>query len=162
VKLRRDVVRSYPHELSGGMRQRVVLAIALGCRPRLLIADEPPTALDVTTQAEILALLRELRSSLDISPLLLTHDLGVLRWNSDRVYIMYAGHTVETGGTEQVLAQPAHPYTQGLIEASRLERGQDGRFSTIRGDVPRLSEEFRTCPFLLRCQVARTVCTERM
>src|SRR5205085_800909 len=99
------VLRRYPHELSGGMRQRVMLAIALGCRPRLLIADEPTTALDVTTQAEILALLRELRRSLDMSLLVISHDLGLLRWNCDRVYVMYAGHTIEQGRTGDVLAR---------------------------------------------------------
>lgn len=162
VKLRREVLRSYPHELSGGMRQRVVLAIALGCRPRLLVADEPTTALDVTTQAEILTLLRELRTTLDMSLVLISHDLGVLRWNCDRVYIMYAGHTIETGPTEQVLTRPVHPYTQGLIEASRLERGPSGHFSTIGGDVPRLTQQFRLCPFLPRCQVSLDACRSDM
>jgi oligopeptide/dipeptide ABC transporter ATP-binding protein len=162
VKLRREVRRSYPHELSGGMRQRVMLAIALGCRPRLLVADEPTTALDVTTQSEILALLRELRTTLDMSLLLISHDLGVLRWSCDRVYIMYAGHTIETGPTEHVLTRPRHPYTQGLIEASRLERGANGHFSTIGGDVPRLTQRFDLCPFLPRCHVSVDACRQTM
>src|SRR4029077_10140994 len=134
--LQANVFRRYPHELSGGMRQRVMMAIALGCRPRLLIADEPTTALDATTQTEILALLRSLRSTLDMSLLVISHDLGLLRWNCDRVYVMYAGHTVEHGPTDRVLAAPLHPYTRGLIAASRLARGADGHFATIGGDVP--------------------------
>jgi oligopeptide/dipeptide ABC transporter ATP-binding protein len=162
VKLSREVLTRYPHELSGGMRQRVMLAIALGCRPRLLIADEPTTALDVTTQAEILALLGELRATLKMSLLLISHDLGVLRWNCDRIYIMYAGHTIETGATADVLRRPAHPYSRGLIEASRLRRKPDGSFATISGDVPALDQTFRLCPFLSRCQVSIEPCRSEM
>jgi oligopeptide/dipeptide ABC transporter ATP-binding protein len=162
VKLRRDVLRRYPHELSGGMRQRVMLAIALGCRPRLLIADEPTTALDVTTQAEILALLGELRATLRMSLLLISHDLGVLRWNCDRIYIMYAGHTIETGATADVLHGPAHPYSRGLIEASKLRQNADGLFATISGDVPALDQTFQLCPFLSRCRLSVERCRSEM
>ena len=151
VKLQRSVFRRYPHELSGGMRQRVLMAIALGCRPRLLIADEPTTALDVTTQREILSLLEELRSTLKMSLLLISHDLGLLRWNCDRAYIMYAGYTIETGATSEVLAHPAHPYTKGLVAASRLQRGPDDHFETVNGDVPGLTRQFSICPFQPRC-----------
>jgi oligopeptide/dipeptide ABC transporter ATP-binding protein len=162
VKLRPEVFQHYPHELSGGMRQRVMLAIALGCRPRLLIADEPTTALDVTTQAEILALLAELRRSLGMGLLLITHDLGVVRWNCDRVYVMYAGHTIETGSTAAVLQRPLHPYTKGLIAASRLQRAPDGHFPTVGGDVPGLHKRFELCPFLSRCECAVETCTQAM
>ncbi|MCS0495529.1 ABC transporter ATP-binding protein [Ancylobacter sp. MQZ15Z-1] len=160
VKLRPSVIDAYPHELSGGMRQRVMLAIALGCRPRLLVADEPTTALDVTTQGEILALLDELRRTLGMALVLISHDLGVLRRLCDRIYVMYAGHTIETGRTAQVLGAPAHPYTRGLIAASRLTRGPDGRFSTIGGDVPSLQQRITACPFQPRCGSAMPVCAE--
>ncbi|HTI44944.1 MAG TPA: ABC transporter ATP-binding protein [Casimicrobiaceae bacterium] len=162
VKLDASVARRYPHELSGGMRQRVMLAIALGCRPRLLIADEPTTALDATTQTEILALLRSLRESLDMSLLVISHDLGLLRWNCDRVYVMYAGHTVEHGRTEDVLQRSAHPYTRGLVEASRMRRRADGRFATIGGDVPDLRQRYHFCPFVARCAHAFATCREAM
>jgi oligopeptide/dipeptide ABC transporter ATP-binding protein len=162
VKLDASVARRYPHELSGGMRQRVMLAIALGCRPRLLIADEPTTALDATTQAEILALLRALRATLDMSLLVISHDLGLLRWNCDRVYVMYAGHTVEHGRTADVLGRPAHPYTRGLVEASRMRRLTDGRFATIGGDVPDLRERYGFCPFVARCPHAFEPCGQEM
>ena len=162
VRLRTTVLRQYPHELSGGMRQRVMLAIALACRPRLLIADEPTTALDAMTQAEILALLRDLRRRLAMAFLFISHDLGLLRWNCDRVYIMYAGHTVESGATEDVLMRPAHPYTRGLIEASRLDRLQDGYFATIGGDVPQLDARSSLCPFLARCGSTLPHCREAM
>jgi oligopeptide/dipeptide ABC transporter ATP-binding protein len=162
VKLDASVGRRYPHELSGGMRQRVMLAIALGCRPRLLIADEPTTALDATTQNEILALLRSLRTTLDMSLLVISHDLGLLRWNCDRVYVMYAGHTIEHGRTEDVLERPAHPYTRGLVEASRMRRLPDTRFATIGGDVPDLRERYRWCPFVTRCPSAFEVCRSGM
>jgi oligopeptide/dipeptide ABC transporter ATP-binding protein len=162
VKLSPTVLRRYPHELSGGMRQRAMLAIALGCKPRLLIADEPTTALDATTQTEILALLRDLRATLDMSLLVISHDLGLLRWNCDRVYVMYAGHTIEHGRTGDVLERPAHPYTRGLVEASRMRRLADGRFATIGGDVPDLRERYRFCPFVARCPRAFEPCARAM
>lgn len=134
VRLPPSVARSYPHELSGGMRQRVLLAIALGCRPRLLIADEPTTALDVTTQAEILMLLRDLRQRLGMAMLLISHDLGVVWEECERVYVMFRSRIVESGITQQVLATPEHPYTRGLIQAARAARNSDGRFATIEGE----------------------------
>jgi oligopeptide/dipeptide ABC transporter ATP-binding protein len=149
VRLEPAVLRRYPHELSGG-------------RPRLLIADEPTTALDVTTQAEILALLRELRRTLDMSLLVISHDLGLLRWNCDRVYVMYAGHAVESGPTEAVMTRPAHPYTQGLIAASRLHREDDGHFATVGGDVPGLHRRFTHCPFAPRCPHVMEICRRAM
>ena len=134
VRLPSTVARSYPHELSGGMRQRVLLAIALGCRPRLLIADEPTTALDVTTQAEILTLLRDLRQRLGMAMLLISHDLGVVWEECERVYVMFRSRIVESGATQQVLATPEHPYTRGLIQAAQAARSADGRFATIEGE----------------------------
>jgi ABC-type dipeptide/oligopeptide/nickel transport system ATPase component len=133
VRLRESVIRSYPHELSGGMRQRALLAIALGCRPKLLIADEPTTALDVTTQAEILALLRDLRQRLGMAMLLISHDLGVVWEECERVYVMFRSRIVEEGSTREVFTQPVHPYTAGLIQAARAARNSEGRFATIEG-----------------------------
>jgi oligopeptide/dipeptide ABC transporter ATP-binding protein len=161
VKLPETVLRQYPHELSGGMRQRVMLAIALGCRPRLLIADEPTTALDVTTQAEIMALLGSLRNQLAMALLVVSHDLGLLRWHCDRIYIMYAGRTIEWGDTATIIDRPAHPYTRGLIAASRLQRGPDGRFGALRGELP-AHEQLVGCPFAPRCGEAQSICREQM
>jgi len=134
VRLRESVVRAYPHELSGGMRQRVLLAIALGCRPRLLIADEPTTALDVTTQAEILALLRDLRRRLGMAMLLISHDLGVVWEECERVYVMFRSRIVEQGSTREVFTHPPHAYTAGLIQAAQAARNSEGRFATIEGE----------------------------
>jgi len=162
VQLPESAAQRYPHELSGGMRQRVMMAIALGCRPRLLIADEPTTALDVTTQAEILKLLAELRAELDMSLLLISHDLGVLRSSCDRTYIMYAGHTIESGATVDVLRCSLHPYTKGLVDASRMVLNAQNRFSAIGGDVPTLSKRHGLCPFLPRCACSIAECQDRM
>jgi ABC-type dipeptide/oligopeptide/nickel transport system ATPase component len=134
VRLPATSVRSYPHELSGGMRQRVLLAIALGCRPKLLVADEPTTALDVTTQAEILALLRDLRQRLGMAMLLISHDLGVVRNECERVYVMFRSRIVEAGATRDVFAHPAHGYTIGFIKAARAARNSEGSFVTIEGE----------------------------
>jgi oligopeptide/dipeptide ABC transporter ATP-binding protein len=126
-----------------------------------LIADEPTTALDVTTQAEIMALLGSLRSQLAMALLVVSHDLGLLRWHCDRLYIMYAGRTIEWGDTATVIDRPAHPYTRGLIAASRLQRGWDGRFGALRGELP-ANEQLVGCPFAPRCAEARAICRERM
>ena len=134
VRLPATSIRSYPHELSGGMRQRVLLAIALGCRPKLLIADEPTTALDVTTQAEILALLRDLRQRLGMAMLLISHDLGVVWEECERVYVMFRSRIVEEGETRAVFSSPAHAYTSGLIKAAKAARNSEGRFETIEGE----------------------------
>jgi ABC-type dipeptide/oligopeptide/nickel transport system ATPase component len=140
VRLRESVIRSHPHELSGGMRQRVLLAIALGCRPKLLIADEPTTALDVTTQAEILTLLRDLRQRLGMAMLLISHDLGVVWEECERVYVMFRSRIVESGATAEVFTQPSHPYTSGLILAAKAARNSEGRFATIEGEFSTSSD----------------------
>ena len=125
---------AFPHELSGGMRQRVLLAIALGCRPRLLVADEPTTALDVTTQAEILTLLRDLRQELGgMAMLLISHDLGVVWHECERVYVMFRSRIVEEGDTRDVLANPSHAYTAALVRAAQAARNAEGQFATIEG-----------------------------
>jgi oligopeptide/dipeptide ABC transporter ATP-binding protein len=162
VKLPASVLRAYPHQLSGGMRQRVMLAIALGCRPRLLIADEPTTALDVTTQAEIMALLGSLRTQLNMALLVVSHDLGLLRWHCDRIYIMYAGRTIEWGDTASVIDRPRHPYTSGLIATSRLLRGANGRFGALQGEVSAMDNSDAGCPFAPRCPKVHDQCWERM
>ena len=140
VRLPTGSIRSYPHQLSGGMRQRVLLAIALGCRPKLLIADEPTTALDVTTQAEILALLRDLRQRLGMAMLLISHDLGVVWEECERVYVMFRSRIVESGSTREVFSNPAHAYTSGLIKAARAARNEQGRFETIEGEFSTMSD----------------------
>lgn len=162
VRLPQSAGRAYPHELSGGMRQRVLLTIALGCRPRLLIADEPTTALDVTTQAEIIQLLADIRARLDFSVLMISHNLAVLAGLCDRIYVMYGGRTIERGATAKVLNSPGHPYTFGLIQAARTARNATGRFATIDGDVPNLANVFPGCPFVDRCPVAMSKCVDQM
>ena len=162
VKLPPAASRSYPHELSGGMRQRALLAIALGCRPGLLIADEPTTALDVTTQAEILELLRELQRKLGMALLLISHDLGVVSAACDKVYLMYAGRTVEWGPTGDVFARPLHPYAASLLEAGKSIRRADGSFVTIEGEVPDIGTLGAGCPFAPRCPITRPRCTAEM
>ena len=161
VRLPSAVLRSYPFELSGGMRQRVGIAIALGCRPRLLVADEPTTALDVTTQAEIIVLIDELRRSQGMALLLISHDLGVVRSVCERVYIMYAGRMIESGNTSDVFGTPGHPYVEGLLAAAQTER--EGRhFASIKGEVPDLSHPITVCPFAPRCPKVFDPCTREM
>jgi oligopeptide transport system ATP-binding protein len=152
-------VHDYPHQFSGGMRQRIVIAMALALDPELLIADEPTTALDVTVQAQILQLLREEQRSRDMGLVLITHDISVVREVTDSVAVMYAGNIVETGPTAQVLSAPAHPYTRGLIESvdAKVERG--ARLPAIPGMPPDLLALPDGCPFAPRCPLADDVCT---
>ena len=153
-------LEQYPHQLSGGLRQRVMIAMALMCGPELLIADEPSTALDVTIQAQILRLLADLQKDLGIAMVLITHDLGVVARIAHRVAVMYAGEIVEEGTAERVFASPRHPYTRGLISCipvpGRTARG--GRLGTIAGVVPSLIGEIRGCSFRERCAFARPEC----
>lgn len=160
VKLPAAARRSYPHELSGGMRQRVLLAMALASNPKLLVADEPTTALDVTTQAEIMELLRELRQELGMAMLLISHDLGLVAQACERIYVMYAGRTVEWGRSENILEKPAHSYTRGLFDSARALRLPNGLFATIGGDVPNLAHKVEGCPFRMRCPDVLPECTE--
>jgi oligopeptide/dipeptide ABC transporter ATP-binding protein len=158
VKLPVGVARSYPDELSGGMRQRALLAVALACRPRLLIADEPTTALDVTTQAEIMDLLGDLRRQTGMAMLLISHDLGLVASICETIYVMYAGRTIEWGSTAAVFDTPSHPYTRGLLDAAEGRRTRDGLFVTIRGDVPDLRLAPVGCPFEPRCSYVLPEC----
>lgn len=149
---------NYPHELSGGMSQRAMIALALSCRPKLLLADEPTTALDATVQIQILLLLRDLQRELGMSVIFVTHDMGVANEISDRIAVMYAGRIVESGKVEEIIGNPQHPYTQGLMasRASGAQRGQ--RLQAIPGAPPDLAELPRGCAFVPRCPQATDEC----
>jgi oligopeptide/dipeptide ABC transporter ATP-binding protein len=155
----RAVLSAYPHELSGGMRQRVMIAMELSCRPALLLADEPTTALDVTVQGQILAILSELSAREGLSILLVTHDMGVVAQVCRRVAVMYAGQVVEVADVESVFARPAHPYTRGLI-ASIPGRNGGGELYAIPGNVPSPINPPRGCRFHTRCEHAGNACRE--
>ena len=150
-------VDDYPHQLSGGMRQRVMMAVALACKPPLLIADEPTTALDVTVQAQVLELLRDMKKQFDLSLLLITHDLGVIAETADRVAVMYAGRIVEQGTVREIFHQPKHPYTRGLL-ASIPGGAAGSRLQAIEGTVPNLASLPPGCSFAPRCGFRMPVC----
>ncbi len=152
----------YPHQLSGGLRQRVMIAMALMCSPELLIADEPSTALDVTIQAQILRLLADLQRELGIAMVLITHDLGVVARIADRVAVMYAGEVVEEGAVADVFAHPHHPYTRGLLDCIPVpgRTAPGGRLGTIAGVVPSLIGDLQGCSFRDRCAHAQPVCAQ--
>jgi len=156
-------IKDYPHQLSGGMRQRVMIAMALACNPELLIADEPTTALDVTIQAQILELLNELRQTRKLAVLLITHDLGVVAEVADRVCVMYTGRIVEESGVDEIFERPKHPYTQGLLRSVPKLRGigeaKEGRLSTIEGTVPSPTNLPAGCHFAPRCEFRMERCT---
>lgn len=150
-------IRDYPHQLSGGQRQRVMIAMALACNPKLLIADEPTTALDVTIQAQIMDLLMELKESREMATLLISHDLGVVAGNADRLAVMYAGKIVETGTVPDLFKKPLHPYTQGLLECiPRL--GQKQALPTIPGQLPDVGDHHEGCLFIDRCSAPCPPC----
>jgi peptide/nickel transport system ATP-binding protein len=154
---------NYPHEMSGGMRQRAMIALALSCRPKVLLADEPTTALDATVQIQILLLLRELQRELGLAVVLVTHDIGVAVEVADRIAVMYAGRIVETGSCGRVMEAPQHPYTQGLL-ASRASHvfAKGARLATIPGSPPDLSNPPPGCAFAPRCKVAVAACGQQI
>lgn len=153
-----QIVDEYPHQLSGGMRQRVMIAIAMACNPKLLIADEPTTALDVTIQAQILDLMRNVAKENGTSILLITHDLGVVAEMCDRVAVMYAGKIVEQGLVREIFKNPQHPYTQGLLKTIPKMFGERERLQPIEGNVPSLRNMPQGCRFAPRCPHAMDIC----
>ncbi|OGO77647.1 MAG: peptide ABC transporter ATP-binding protein [Clostridiales bacterium GWB2_37_7] len=155
-------VNQYPHEFSGGMRQRAMIAIALACKPKLLIADEPTTALDVTIQAQILDLMKELKSKLDTSIILITHDLGVVADMAERIIVMYAGKVVESGTVDEIFYNPKHPYTWGLLKSvPRLDAENKEELIPIIGTPPDLFAPPAGCAFAARCAYAMEVCYQQ-
>ncbi|MCM3240265.1 ABC transporter ATP-binding protein [Heyndrickxia oleronia] len=157
----REIMKEYPHQLSGGMRQRVMIAMAMSCNPKLLIADEPTTALDVTIQAQILDLMRKLREESDSSILLITHDLGVVAEMCDRVVIMYAGKVVEESDVNTIFENPKHPYTKGLLESIPKLGVKIDRLQSIKGNVPAPEQMPKGCKFAPRCPFVMDQCWER-
>ena len=153
-------VKEYPHQLSGGMRQRVMIAMALACKPKLLIADEPTTALDVTVQAQILDLLQSLQQELGMAILLITHDMGVVAEFSHRVVVMYAGRVAETGKTEDIFRDPRHPYTRALLNSIPPIDQEVDRLPTLSGTVPSPANMPAGCRFHDRCSEAREICRQ--
>ncbi len=155
-------INAYPHQFSGGMRQRVMIAIALACSPKLLIADEPTTALDVTIQAQIIDLMKDLQKKLNTSIILITHDLGVVADIAQRVVIMYAGKVIESGSLDDIFYNPQHPYTWGLLKSvPRLDSKERGELIPIPGTPPDLLNPPVGCPFAPRCEYAMKVCVEQ-
>lgn len=154
--------RSYPHQLSGGMRQRAMIAMALICKPQLLIADEPTTALDVTIQAQILNLLEKLKDQFHMTILMITHDLGIVSSMADRVIVMYSGKIVETGTAQQIFSHPLHPYTRGLMECIPQIDEDKEELTVIRGNVPNPLHFPSGCRFHPRCPYAQEICKTTM
>jgi oligopeptide transport system ATP-binding protein len=156
-------LRDYPHQLSGGQRQRVMIAMALSCEPDVLIADEPTTALDVTIQAQIVNLVKELRKDLGMAVLWITHDLALVAGLVDRVAVMYAGRIVEFAPADRLYASPQHPYTRGLLRSMpRIDGPQASRLESIEGSPPDLTAEFASCPFAPRCPLAEDRCRDEV
>lgn len=155
-------MEAYPHQFSGGMRQRAMIAIALASQPRLLLADEPTTALDVTIQDQIIKLLKRLKQELKMSLILVTHDLGVAAQMCDRMAVMYAGHIMEITDAVSLFESPRHPYTLGLMASVTLEKGKDGKLMSINGTPPDLANMPKGCPFAPRCRYCEQVCTETL
>jgi peptide/nickel transport system ATP-binding protein/oligopeptide transport system ATP-binding protein len=158
----RQRLLDYPHQFSGGMRQRVMIAIALACEPKVLIADEPTTALDVTIQAQILELMKDLRDKLGMAVIWITHDLGVIAGIADRVIVMYGGQVVEHAPVKELFANPAHPYTRALLKTiPKIHGAREKRLTIIEGQPPILNAAPTACPFLDRCDVAMAVCARK-
>jgi peptide/nickel transport system ATP-binding protein len=156
-------VNEYPHELSGGMRQRVMIAMSLSCQPKLLIADEPTTALDVTTQSQILDLINELKEKYNMGTVMITHDLGVVAEVCTRVVVMYLGQVIEEADVQSLFASPYHPYTQGLLKSiPKLSGDRSGKLHVIEGKVPTLHQVPKGCRFAPRCEFASQKCLEQM
>lgn len=158
-------MKDYPHQLSGGMRQRVMIAMALACQPKLLIADEPTTALDVTIQAQILDLLSEIKKKMNMSIIIITHDFSVVKQLADEVIVMYTGKVLESGPVGEILNYPLHPYTQGLLQSiPSLEESKNskGELYCIKGTVPSLLELPTGCPFHPRCEKAKDICRVKL
>jgi oligopeptide/dipeptide ABC transporter ATP-binding protein len=153
------VVSEYPHSLSGGMRQRVMIAMAIACNPKLLIADEPTTALDVTVQAQILDLMKELKTKINSSVMLITHNLGVVAETCQRIIVMYAGKIVEEGSVYEIFEDPKHPYTQGLLKSIPSLGEKQERLESIHGVVPNPLNMPKGCRFAPRCSRAMDICT---
>ena len=161
IPMPEKIYASYPHQLSGGMRQRIMIAMALSCHPELLICDEPTTALDVTVQAQVLSLINKLKEETNTAVMLITHDMGVINEMADKVLVMYAGQVVETAETAELFAHPSHPYTTGLIQSiPRLDEEVD-KLHVIKGSVPMLYELPKGCLFAPRCQYACGICNEQ-
>jgi oligopeptide transport system ATP-binding protein len=155
-------VDDYPHQFSGGMRQRVMIAMALSCNPKILIADEPTTALDVTIQAQILELIQELSAEFHTAQILITHDLGVVAGMCDNICVMYAGRAVEKGNADEIFDDPRHPYTRGLIKSvPRLDQKKSEKLYSIKGQPPNLIDLPDCCPFHPRCEDAMDICRSR-
>lgn len=155
-------IKQYPHHYSGGMRQRAMIAIALACNPKVLIADEPTTALDVTIQAQILELMRELQQKIGTAIILITHDLGVVASVASRVAVMYGGKIVETGNIDEIFYNPKHPYTWGLLGSMPKLNSKKEELLAIPGSPPNLANPPKGCPFVTRCPYAMKVCKEHM
>lgn len=153
--------KQYPHQMSGGMRQRVMIAMALACKPKILIADEPTTALDVTIQAQILDLIRSLNEESDTAVIMITHDLGVVNELCQKVIVMYTGRVMEEASTEELFTNPLHPYTIGLLNAIPKIEKEKKRLSTIPGIVPDPMEEIAGCSFCPRCDRAKDICKSK-
>ncbi len=157
-----QIMKSFPHELSGGMRQRIMIAMALLCKPKLLIADEPTTALDVTIQAQILELLKKLQEETQTAIMLITHDLGVIAEVAQHVVVMYAGKIVEDASVGEIFDHPMHPYTVGLQNSTPKIEYQGEKLETIEGYVPNMTKEVKGCAFKTRCPYAMKICGEQV